>query len=96
MNLITLVSIWKYFRNSINEKPSIYFYTSGDDDGTRRYYPANPCLQEIAKNLQTAIEGKRPWESYISEGLKHLQVRNQLLAMGREKYDNINNMLFFL
>lgn len=61
-------------RNTVNEKPSIYFYNSGDEQGTRHYYPANPYLQEIAKNLLYATEGKRPWEAYIAEGLQHLQV----------------------
>lgn len=58
----------------MNEKPSIYFYNGGDEQGTRHYNPANPCLQEIARNLVSATEGKRPWETYIKEGLQHLQV----------------------
>lgn len=49
-------------------------YNNGEDQETRRYFPVNPCLIEIAKNLQTATEGKRPWETYIHEGLQHLQV----------------------
>lgn len=63
-----------FISNAANEKQSIYFYNGGDEQGTRYYYPANPCLQEIAKNLVHATEGKRPWENYIKEGLQHLQV----------------------
>lgn len=63
--------------NAANEKPSIYFYNSGDDQEVRHYFPVNPSLQEIAKNLQTATEGKRPWETYINEGRKHLQERTE-------------------
>lgn len=72
--LIASNLLFLHFRNTVNEKPSIYFYNSGDEQGTRHYYPANPCLQEIAKNLLYATEGKRPWDAYISEGLQHLQV----------------------
>lgn len=61
-----------------NEKPSIYFYNGGDEQETRRYYPVNSCLQEIAKNLLNASEGKRPWDGYITEGLKHLQARLEM------------------
>lgn len=59
-------------RNANSEKPSVYVYDNGEEN--RTYYPANPCLQEIARKLQIATEGKRPWESYITEGLQHLQV----------------------
>lgn len=61
-----------HFRNATSEKPKVYVYDNGEE--TRTYYPANTCLQEIARKLQIATEGKRPWETYISEGLQHLQV----------------------
>ncbi|XP_055304238.1 uncharacterized protein LOC129569424 isoform X4 [Sitodiplosis mosellana] len=67
----------RLFNGNTNEKPSIYFYNGGDEQGTRRYYPVNACLQEISKNLLYASEGKRPWEAYIREGLQHLQERTE-------------------
>lgn len=72
-NLFNIIVCAINFRNT-NAKPSIYFYNGGDEQETRRYYPVNPCLQEIAKNLLNASEGKRPWDGYIKEGLQHLQV----------------------
>lgn len=50
-------------------------YNSGDDQ--RTYYPINASLQKIASNLQSASEGKRPWESYLKDGLRHLQERTE-------------------
>ncbi|XP_031628034.1 uncharacterized protein LOC116343880 isoform X2 [Contarinia nasturtii] len=64
------------FNGNTNEKPSIYFYNGGDEQGTRRYYPVNACLQEISKNL-LHVSGKRPWDEYIKEGLHHLQERTE-------------------
>lgn len=48
----------------------MYVYSNGDEQ--RTYHPVNGCLQEIGKNLQSAI--KKPWEIYLKEGLMHLQV----------------------
>lgn len=75
-----MIFFFGFHRNAANEKPSIYVYNSGDQDQeVRRYFPANPTLQEVAKNLQTATEGKRPWEAYLKEGLQHLQVSKRPL-----------------
>lgn len=49
----------------------MYVYSNGEEQ--RTYYPVNACLQDIGRNLQSAI--KKPWEMYLKEGLMHLQVR---------------------
>lgn len=48
---------------------------SGDE--RRTYYPVNASLEEIARGLQMATDGKRPWEAYMKEGLQHLQERTE-------------------
>lgn len=53
------------------DKPYCYVYSNGDD--SKKYFPVNPCLQEIAKSLQAHIDAKRPWETYFDEGLSHLK-----------------------
>lgn len=47
-------------------------YSNGEDK--RTYHPVNSCLQDIARNLQTVMDGPKPWEMYLKEGLHHLQV----------------------
>lgn len=69
-------------------------YNCGDEQ--RIYYPKNTCLQKIASNLQSAIEGKRPWEHYLKDGLRHLQERtendfNRPSAKTDKLYMNIGN-----
>lgn len=52
-------------------KPYCYVYSNGDD--LKTYYPMNSCLQDIAKSIQAQSDGKRPWETYLNEGLVHLK-----------------------
>ncbi|KAJ6637543.1 hypothetical protein Bhyg_10274 [Pseudolycoriella hygida] len=59
--------------SATKEKPFVYVYSNGDEQ--RTYHPVNGCLQEIGKNLQSAI--KKPWEMYLKEGLMHLQERTE-------------------
>lgn len=60
------------FQFSNSEKPAVYVYSSGDEK--RTYHPVNSCLQDIARNLQIVGDGPKPWETYLKEGLRHLQV----------------------
>lgn len=53
------------------DKPYCYVYSSAEE--CKKYFPVNPCLQEIAKSLQSHIEAKKPWETYFNEGLTHLK-----------------------
>lgn len=55
------------------EKPYCYVYSNSNGEDFRTYFPVNPCLQEIAKSLQTHVDAKKPWETYYNEGLKHLK-----------------------
>ncbi|XP_037028515.1 uncharacterized protein LOC119068835 isoform X1 [Bradysia coprophila] len=55
------------------DKPYVYVYSNGEEQ--RTYHPVNACLQEIGKHLQSAI--KKPWETYLKEGLMHLQERTE-------------------
>jgi hypothetical protein len=50
-----------------------YIYNGGDE--LKKYYPKNAYLQDIAKALSNAqrSEGRKPWEVYMEEGLRHLQ-----------------------
>lgn len=54
------------------KKPYVYVYNSGES--LKIYLPVNQCLQDIAKYLQNQ-ENSKPWETYLEEGLKHLQNR---------------------
>lgn len=55
------------------EKPYVYVYSSGED--LKTYFPVNDCLQQIAENLQSSMESKRPWEEYLKDGLKNLSMK---------------------
>lgn len=68
----------------MNKKPSVYVYNSGDDRETQFYYPVNPCLQEIALNLLSVSRDKRPWESYIEEGLDNLKVSFMFMLIAHQ------------
>lgn len=61
------------------EKPFVYAYSSGDD--RRTYHPVNACLQDIARGLSALVEAStdaaRPWETYLNDGLAHLQARTE-------------------
>ena len=54
-----------------DNKPYCYVYHSGEEQ--KIYFPVNPCLQEISKSLQASLDGKKPWEEYLSDGLLHLK-----------------------
>jgi nucleoside phosphorylase len=76
------------------EKPYCYVYSNGED--VKRYFPVNPCLQEIAKSLQAHVDNKRPWETYFNEGLTHLKDRiendfTRPAANSDKLYMNIGN-----
>lgn len=54
------------------EKPYCYVYSTGEEFKT--FFPINSCLQGIAKSLQSSqVDGKKPWETYYTEGLVHLK-----------------------
>ncbi|XP_054086934.1 uncharacterized protein LOC105211721 isoform X4 [Zeugodacus cucurbitae] len=55
---------------SKNEKPYVYVYKSGED--VKTYFPINDSLQQIAEGLQANMEVKRPWDTYLREGLASL------------------------
>lgn len=61
--------------NMRSNKPYVYIYNNGEE--LRTYYPVNNSLQELARNLQAQLEGKKPWERYMAEGLHHLQDRTE-------------------
>ncbi|GAB0097346.1 uncharacterized protein DMENIID0001_129810 [Sergentomyia squamirostris] len=72
----------------------VYVYNSRGRE-VKTYFPANPCLQQISKYLQMQ-HLKKPWESYLREGLKHLQERtsndfNRPAANTDKLYMNIGN-----
>ncbi|XP_059223571.1 uncharacterized protein LOC106095271 isoform X2 [Stomoxys calcitrans] len=58
-----------------SEKPYVYVYKSGDD--VKTYFPINDSLQQIAESLQANMEIKRPWETYLQEGLHLLQQKTE-------------------
>ncbi|XP_059618708.1 uncharacterized protein LOC132263125 isoform X4 [Phlebotomus argentipes] len=51
----------------------VYVYNSRVRE-VKTYFPVNPCLQQIAKYLQMQ-HVKKPWETYLKDGLRHLQER---------------------
>lgn len=65
------------------DKPFVYAYSSGDD--RRTYHPVNACLQDIARGLNAIADdaddssaaGRRPWETYLADGLAHLLARTE-------------------
>lgn len=59
-------------QNRTSTKPYVYVYNGAD--GIKTYLPKDSCLQNISKCLQD--DGKKPWETYLSEGIKHLEVSN--------------------
>lgn len=61
------------YRNVINDKPSIYYYNNSEDHETRKYFPVNSCLQQIAGDLVHDNRNSRPWEAYYDEGLRSLK-----------------------
>ncbi|XP_036318556.1 uncharacterized protein LOC118733309 [Rhagoletis pomonella] len=60
---------------SKNEKPYVYVYKSGDD--VKTYFPINDSLQQIAEGLQANMELKRPWDTYLREGLSSLMQKTE-------------------
>ncbi|XP_075154396.1 uncharacterized protein LOC142228019 isoform X2 [Haematobia irritans] len=58
-----------------SEKPYVYVYKSGED--VKTYFPINDSLQQIAESLQANMEVKRPWETYLKEGLNLLQQKTE-------------------
>ncbi|XP_069965559.1 uncharacterized protein [Bactrocera oleae] len=60
---------------SKNEKPYVYIYKSGED--VKTYFPINDSLQQIAEGLQANMEVKRPWDTYLREGLASLMQKTE-------------------
>uniref|UniRef100_A0A0K8V904 DED domain-containing protein n=1 Tax=Bactrocera latifrons TaxID=174628 RepID=A0A0K8V904_BACLA len=60
---------------SKNEKPYVYIYQSGED--VKTYFPSNDSLQQIAEGLQANMEVKRPWDTYLREGLASLMQKTE-------------------
>uniref|UniRef100_A0A034V6F4 DED domain-containing protein n=1 Tax=Bactrocera dorsalis TaxID=27457 RepID=A0A034V6F4_BACDO len=60
---------------SKNEKPYVYIYQSGED--VKTYFPINDSLQQIAEGLQANMEVKRPWDTYLREGLASLMQKTE-------------------
>ncbi|XP_053949615.1 uncharacterized protein LOC128857850 isoform X3 [Anastrepha ludens] len=60
---------------SKNEKPYVYVYKSGED--VKTYFPINDSLQQIAEGLQANMEVKRPWDTYLREGLSSLMQKTE-------------------
>lgn len=60
-----------FVNGDIKEKPYCYVFNNGEE--LKKYFPINPCLQDIAKSLQSHANAKKPWESYFEEGLIHLK-----------------------
>ncbi|KAL9879315.1 uncharacterized protein LOC119637242 isoform X3 [Glossina fuscipes] len=56
-------------------KPYVYIYKTGED--VKTYFPINDSLQQIAEGLQANMEVKRPWETYLKEGLKMLMQKTE-------------------
>lgn len=78
-----------FYRNSNNnDKPSIYYYNNSEDHETRKYYPVNACLQQIASDLINDNRNTRPWEAYYEEGLQSLKVRSFLFTQEKRKTEN--------
>lgn len=59
--------------NPWGEDQFVYVYNSRGRE-VKTYFPVNPCLQQIAKYLQMQ-HVKKPWETYLKDGLRHLQER---------------------
>lgn len=57
--------------NKKDEKSYCYVYSNGEE--IKKYFPVNPCLQDIAKSLQQHSDMKRPWETYFEEGFTDLK-----------------------
>lgn len=56
-------------------KPYVYVYKTGED--VKTYFPINDSLQQIAEGLQANMEVKRPWETYLKEGLHLLMQKTE-------------------
>lgn len=53
----------------------MYIYKSGED--VKTYFPINDSLQQIAEGLQANMEVKRPWDTYLREGLASLMQKTE-------------------
>ena len=58
---------------SLVGKPYCYIYNNGED--IKKYYPKNGCLQNIAKYIYEQKDDRKPWESYLKDGLMNLTNR---------------------
>lgn len=53
-------------------KPYCYVFVNEDGD-VKKYFPINPCLQNLATSLQS--HEQKPWEEYLSDGASDLQAK---------------------
>ncbi|XP_037937712.1 uncharacterized protein LOC119671243 isoform X2 [Teleopsis dalmanni] len=57
------------------EKPYVYVYKTGED--VKTYFPINDSLQHIAESLQANMESRRPWDTYLKDGLNVLMQKTE-------------------
>ncbi|XP_067639498.1 uncharacterized protein [Eurosta solidaginis] len=73
--VISYVDKQRALLSKSKEKPYVYVYKSGED--VKTYFPINDSLQQIAESLQANMEAKRPWDTYLREGLSTLMQKTE-------------------
>jgi nucleoside phosphorylase len=51
-------------------KPFCYIYNNGEE--IKKYHPKNECLQNIASHIYEQKDDRKPWDTYLKEGLINL------------------------